>query len=941
MSIHPSHSREWRPTLRAVIFLAALALLLHCIPQFDLTIRLDHYLPIHTILEIIAIAAAITVFAVGWTAPQSKLPRNILLLACLFLGVAILDVFHMLSFIGMPDVITPSSAEKSIYFWLAARTMAALALLVAALLPWHVSALLPRGLVLTGTLLIVLSIFLVFTFHTHALPDVFIEGKGLTNLKIIYEFGLVFIYLLAATILFFHLRKPRSFNTSGFIAAALVTAMSETFFLSYISMSGSYNLLGHIYKVIAYAFLYHAIFVEIIKRPYQQLDTFFNASLDLFTILDTEGRIILANKEWQNLLGYPLSFIKGKTIFDFIHPDHKEAAEGRMALLNNQESILNFESCYRHKDGSFRYIEWRGIPQGSAIYTSGRDITKLKKQQETLRKLSLATNQSPFPIIITNLDAEMEYVNDAFVTSSGYSKEEALGKNPRILQSGKTPHKTYVEMWASLSQGKPWQGELINRKKDGNLYTERAMISPVRNENNIVTHYLAHKEDITEQKYNAAKIKNLSHYDQLTGLANHALLDERFRHSISLAKEHDHPLTIMWLDIDNFKAINDGLGHHVGDELLLKVAEMFNLLIRDQDTLSRQSGDEFIFLLPGMDENDAALMATRLLESLAAPIALNNNELIIKASIGIAIYPNDGDTLGSLLMKAEAAMYRVKKEGRNGYRFFTSEMQEHSSRVLILGAALHRAIAQNELFLVYQPQICLATKTLVGAEVLLRWQHPELGSISPAEFIPIAESNGLIVPIGDWVLKTALQQLRRWQQSDLPSFVVAVNLSAVQFLQQGLASNIARLVEESGITPGTLELELTEAMAMSNPEAAIITMRELHALGLLLSIDDFGTGYSSLSYLKRFAIEKLKIDQSFVRDLHNNVEDQAIVTAIIQMARGLGIRTIAEGVETAEQVEFLHQRGCDEVQGYFYARPMPANDFELFLRRFDSDHLSH
>lgn len=941
MSIHPSHIREWRPTLRIIVILAVLALALYSLPHLNFAIRLDYYLPIHTLLELIAIATATTIFAVGWNAPQLRLPRNILILACLFLGVAILTAFHMLSFIGMPDLITPASSEKSIYFWLAASTMSALAILAVAILPWHANTFLPRILILTLTLFFILIVFFISAFHIDKLPQVIIEGQGPTQFKAFYDYGTTFLYLLAAVILFYRLHSPRSFNASSLIAAALTAVMSKLFLSSYVSISGSYAIIGHIYKIISYSFLFHAIFIETIKRPYKQLETFFNTSLDLFTILDADGRILLANKEWQNLLGYPLASIRGKTIFDFIHPDHKEAAEERMARLNNQESILNFESRYRHKDGSFRYIEWRGIPQGSAIYTSGRDITELKKQQETLRKLSLATNQSPFPIIIANLDAEMEYVNDAFVTSSGYSKEEALGKNPRILQSGKTPHKTYVEMWAALSQEKPWQGELINRKKNGDLYTERAMISPVRNENNIVTHYLAHKEDITEQKYNAAKIKNLSHYDQLTGLANHALLDERFRHSISLAKEHDHPLTIMWLDIDNFKAINDGLGHHVGDELLLKVAEIFNLLVRDQDTLSRQSGDEFIFLLPGMDENDAALMATRLLESLAAPIALNNNELIIKASIGIAIYPNDGDTLGSLLMKAEAAMYRVKKEGRNGYRFFTSEMQEHSSRVLILGAALHRAIAQNELFLVYQPQICLATKTLVGAEVLLRWQHPELGSISPAEFIPIAESNGLIVPIGDWVLKTALQQLRHWQQSDLPNFVVAVNLSAVQFLQQGLASNIARLVEESGITPGTLELELTEAMAMSNPEAAIITMRELHALGLLLSIDDFGTGYSSLSYLKRFAIEKLKIDQSFVRDLHSNAEDQAIVTAIIQMARGLDIKTIAEGVETAEQVEFLRQRGCDEVQGYFYARPMPANDFELFLRRFDSGHLSH
>lgn len=941
MSIHPSHIREWRPALRTVSVLAVLTVVLCSLSQFELHIDLQSYLPAHMILEIIAIAAAFTVFAVGWNATQLWRPRNILLLSCLFLGVAVLDLFHMLSFVGMPDLITPSSAQKSLYFWLAARTMAALALLATALLPWHAKALLPRGLILTGTLIIVLILSFIFTFYASSLPQVFIEGQGLTSFKVFYEYGLIGVYLLSAAIFFLQMHKPRSFNASGFIAAALVAAMSELFFSSYMTLSSTYTLFGHLYKIIAYAFLYRIIFFESIQYPYQQLDAFFNANLDLFTILDGDGKIIRANKEWQNLLGYPLDFIKGKTIFDFVDPDHKEAAKEKMARLKNQESLLNFESCYRHKDGSRRYIEWRGIPQGDVIYTSGRDVTELKQQQETLRKLLFAINQSPFPIVITNLSAEIEYVNDAFLRSNSYSKGEVLGRNPRFLKSGKTPAQNYVDMWSALTQGKAWQGELINRKKDGEEYIEKSIIYPVRNEHNIVTHYLAHKEDITEKKSSVEQIKNLSHYDQITGLPNHILLEERFRHYIGLAKTYKEPLTLMWLDIDNFRAINDELGHSLGDELLLQIAQIFKLLVRDQDTLSRQSGDEFIFLLPRINGNDAALMATRLLDTLALPITLNKNELIINASIGIAVYPNDGNTLEALSMKGETAMYRVKKEGRNGYRFFTSEMQEHSSRVLTLGAALNHAIARNELFLAYQPQICLTNQTLIGAEVLLRWNHPQLGNISPAEFIPVAESNGLIVPIGDWVLQTALAQLRHWQQANLPHIVIAVNLSAIQFLQQDLVSNIVRFIQESGVSPGTLELELTEATAMNNPEKAIITMQELNAQGLHLAIDDFGTGYSSLSYLKRFDIKKLKIDQSFVRELHNNVEDQAIVTAIIQMACSLGIKTIAEGVETAEQLEFLRQHGCDEAQGYFYGRPMPASDFELFLQRFANDSSNH
>ncbi|MDZ4141708.1 MAG: EAL domain-containing protein [Methylotenera sp.] len=387
----------------------------------------------------------------------------------------------------------------------------------------------------------------------------------------------------------------------------------------------------------------------------------------------------------------------------------------------------------------------------------------------------------------------------------------------------------------------------------------------------------------------------------------------------------------MFLDLDHFKNINDTLGHSIGDLLLIEIAKRLKECVREEDTVSRTGGDEFILILPDTDAIGATTVALKLMEEISQPFHVKRHELINTASIGLALYPNDGENFEVLSQNADAAMYRAKQEGRNNFRFFTKEMQENSARTLQLGNLLRHALERNELLLHYQPQISMQNGHIVGAEALLRWQHPELGIISPAEFIPIAESNGLIIPIGEWVIRTAVRQLKDWMDNGLPSMVMAVNVSAVQFRQLNITEVITSILNEAQLLPEYLEVELTEATAMNHPTEVISVMNELHAHGIRMSIDDFGTGYSSLSYLKKFKVYKLKIDQSFVRDITDDPDDKAIVTAIISMAHSLGMQTIAEGVETAAQLACLRLMGCDEVQGYYVSKPLPADQFERFV----------
>jgi len=448
-------------------------------------------------------------------------------------------------------------------------------------------------------------------------------------------------------------------------------------------------------------------------------------------------------------------------------------------------------------------------------------------------------------------------------------------------------------------------------------------------------------QEINHRRQDQERIYWLAHYDPLTGLPNRTLLAERSQHAIEAAKKNQTPLAVIFLDLDHFKHVNDSLGHRVGDALLVAIAKRLCAVVRDKDTVCRLGGDEFILLLPGANAKGAARVADKLREASCQPYQIDNHELTMAPSMGIALFPDDGADFDTLSQCADVAMYRAKLDGRNTYSFFTPQMQAQSLRALQLENALRRALERGQFTLDYQPQVCIATSQILSVEALLRWHHPELGSISPSEFIPIAEDSGQILPIGEWVLRTALLQLRSWRAQGMALQTVAVNLSAVQFRQPQLPELIARILAEMDLPPDSLELELTEAVAVDDPKAAIATMDQLRACGVRLSIDDFGTGYSSLSQLKRFPIYKLKIDQSFVRDLGKDANDRAIVSAIIRMAQALGMQTTAEGVETREQLIFLREQGCTDAQGYYFGRPMPAAQLQKALAQHRADTNRH
>ena len=439
-----------------------------------------------------------------------------------------------------------------------------------------------------------------------------------------------------------------------------------------------------------------------------------------------------------------------------------------------------------------------------------------------------------------------------------------------------------------------------------------------------------HRE-MQDRQQDQERIYWLAHYDALTQLPNRVLLAERSQEAIRQAQESGKPLAVMFLDLDNFKHVNDSLGHRVGDALLVEIAKRLRSIVRERDTVSRLGGDEFVLLLAGANAQGAARVAAKVQEAARQPIQIGHHELCVAPSMGISLFPDHGSDFETLIQCADTAMYRAKAAGRNAFRFFTPEMQAESTRALLLDNALRRALERGQFTLHYQPQVSIATGSVRSVEALLRWQHPELGEISPAEFIPVAEDSGQILQIGEWVLRTALAQLTTWHAAGMPWLTMAVNLSAVQFRQAQFLDLVDRLLQEFAIPPHLLELELTEGVAVDDPHSAMSTMEQLHSKGVRLAMDDFGTGYSSLSQLKRFQLSKLKIDQSFVRDLDHDGNDRAIVSAIIRMAQALGMRTTAEGVETADQLAYLRSQGCDEAQGYYFSPPLPAADVERYL----------
>ncbi|BAL22384.1 EAL domain-containing protein [Azoarcus sp. KH32C] len=554
---------------------------------------------------------------------------------------------------------------------------------------------------------------------------------------------------------------------------------------------------------------------------------------------------------------------------------------------------------------------------------------------DALRQAAAVFETTRDGVMITDLERRIVSVNRAWCEMTGYSADDALGKVPQLFKAGLQNAAFYRRMWAQIARSGYWQGEIWNRRRNGEQYPQWLSVSTVHDAEGTPTHYVGVMTDVSKLRRSEAELERLAHFDPLTDLPNRLLVESRLEHAIEQAARLGSGIGVLFVDLDRFKTVNDSLGHTIGDEVIKSIAHRLREGLRGDDTLARWGGDEFLVIIENTAKPDeAASLAQGLIDRMQQPFQLSDGQLIyVGASIGVSLYPQDARTAAALIQHADTALNQAKAQGRNTYRFFTDAMTLEAQHHLDLERRLRRALEQQAFVVHYQPQIDLASGRLTGCEALLRWHDPQEGLIPPGNFIPFAEETGLIVPIGEWALETACAQARRWLDAGLPALNLAVNLSARQLWQTNLPERIAEILARTGLPPGSLELELTESMIMGHEPEAVERLGQLRRLGLKLAIDDFGTGYSSLSYLKNLPIEVLKIDQSFVRGIPQDRKDMEIAAGIIALARKLNLRVLAEGVETAEQLAFLREQGCDSYQGYLFSRPLPAEEFEKLLAR--------
>ncbi|MDF2546026.1 MAG: hypothetical protein K0R93_924 [Anaerosolibacter sp.] len=647
-----------------------------------------------------------------------------------------------------------------------------------------------------------------------------------------------------------------------------------------------------------------------------------------------DGVFTYVNPKFAEMFGYGQDELVHKKIMDLIYENDQALVTGNVnKRLMGEAKSLRYEFRGVKKDLTIIEIEVLGthiVFEGKpAIIGSAMDITERKENSERLRMAQKVFENTIEGIVVTDTEGMIQLVNPAFTAITGYTSEEAIGRNPRLLKSERHNQLFYKDMWDALINTGTWQGEIWNRRKNGETYPEWLTISAIKNDHGETTHYISVFNDITENIRKEEHIKHLAYFDALTGLPNRFLFGDRLNLAITHAQHHKHMLAVMVLDVDRFKRINDTLGHAVGDMVIQTVADRLSRCIGEGDTLSRLGGDEFMFILEEIEDvQNVTKIIHRLFEALACPLSIHGHELHITGSIGVSMYPGDGQDLDTLVKNADTAMYRAKELGRNNYQLYTPAMNDKAIARLTMENDLRKAIERNELTLYYQPKVDIKSGKITGAEALVRWNHPQRGRISPGDFIPLAEETGLIEPLGEWVLQQACCQVRKWQDEKGQDIYVSVNLSPRQFQNGNLAEQIISVAEAAEIDPKYIELEITESCAMKNPEHTLRLLQRLKGKGFTFSIDDFGTGYSSLGVLKKFPIDKLKIDQSFVRDITKDEDDKAIVLAMISMAHSMRLKVVAEGVETSEQLEFLMENHCDQLQGYLYSPPVPADEFE-------------
>lgn len=668
--------------------------------------------------------------------------------------------------------------------------------------------------------------------------------------------------------------------------------------------------------------------------------------------IDIHGNFTFCNPAAASLLGHDDSaLLLGRNLYGIVQPkweNGRPVPEGRCqisaTLATGKETTVD-DQLFRRSDGIWVPVEYQVRPmlQGAscigAVVTFS-DVTERRMAERNFRKVSQAVEQSPVSIIITDTEGVIEYVNPKTVEVSGYAANELIGRSPRILKSGETSADEYKELWRTISSGGQWHGEFHNKKKNGDLYWEAALVAPIKEADGTISHYLAIKEDITVRKEYEERLNHQTYYDDLTDLPNRTLVVDRLALALAAARRNQSTVVVGFVDLDNFTVVNDTLGHTTGDVLLVEAAKRMVSIMRESDTVARYSGDVFTLILPDLsDISHAETVARKILAAMARPFLVEEQEVFITVSIGLAVSSRDTEDREDpfiLLQQADAALHKAKETGGNTLRFFLPEMNERAKEYLLLGSHLAKALERNEFSIHYQPLVRvdpdMHSMVIVGAEALIRWDNPELGSVPPDRFIPLAEETGLITTIGEFVLDCACRNAASWRDATTTPLYVSVNVSSRQFREGTFVQTVARILKRYDLPGNCLQLEVTERLLVEDIPETLRMLHDLRGMGVRLSVDDFGTGYSSLSYLRRFPFDVLKIDQSFTRDMNGDAGNIALTVAIISMAESLGLKVVAEGVESKDQLESLRALGCKFVQGFYLGYPLPEAEFRNALQ---------